>query len=221
MQYIWDTPSVTHTYIQVHTHADKTHKSKQFHSAANVTLSPRHLPGLHLTIVAVTPVHVNQRTHTVRIRDTDGGRAVLINHLPRPLYHSVWECDDQRETKEKIFLIKDLFLCVLLTEMLNLCLLSHIKFHQMCVCIFSRNSISLRLSGWPTGWKSWGRYSQKPALSQSGNANNPTERTVKVHSRQLTHKHTHSCCKRYRTCRVAGHLSSSLAWKKRRGKNRS
>lgn len=112
-------------YIQVHTHADKTHKSKQFHSAANVTLSPRHLPGLHLTIVAVTPVHVNQRTHTVRIRDTDGGRAVLINHLPRPLYHSLWECDDQRETKEKIFLIKDLFLCVLLTEMLNLCLLSH------------------------------------------------------------------------------------------------
>lgn len=211
----------TNVHTGTHTHADKTHKSKQFHSAANVTLSPRHLPGLHLTIVAVTPVHVNQRTHTVRIRDTDGGRAVLINHLPRPLYHSVWECDDQRETKEKIFLIKDLFLCVLLTEMLNLCLLSHKKFHQttaskqrwlvcftiygfatkytcvcvcvrVCVCIFSRNSISLRLSGWPTGWKSWGRYSQKPALSQSGNANNPTERTVKVHSRQLTHTSTHT-----------------------------
>lgn len=103
------TPHLRHTYIQVHTHADKKHKSKQFHSAANVILSPRHLPRLHLPIVAVTPVHVNQRTHTVRIRDTDGGRAVLINHLPRPLYHSLWECDDQRETKEKIFLIKDLF----------------------------------------------------------------------------------------------------------------
>lgn len=124
-----------------------------------------------------------------------------------------------REKQKKRYFWLKTFLCVLVTEMLNLCLLSHEKFHQttaskqrwlvcftiygfgpkytcvrVCVrvCIFSRNSISLRLSGWPTGWKSWGRYSQKPALSQSGNANNPTERTVKAHSRQLTHTSTHT-----------------------------
>lgn len=176
---------------------------------------------------------------------------MLINHLPRPLYHSLWECDDQRETKEKIFLIKDLFLCVLLTEMLNLCLLSHknstkpqlqsrdglcvllsmalhLNIHVyacacVCVCVHFQQKQYIITSEWLTYWLEILReifpeasFIPKWECKQSNRKDSESTQPP-TH----THKHTHSCCKRYHTCRVAGHLSSSLAWKKRRGKNRS